>query len=105
MGRHRVYTSDAERQRAYRAHLKAAADNAATASRPPGRPPSRPSRLMVLRKGAEDLQQEYAHWLDTLPESLQDGARAARLSETIESLEEVVATLSQLEPPRGFGRD
>jgi hypothetical protein len=40
-----------------------------------------------------------------LPDSLQDGDQGARLAETIEQLGLVVDTLSEINPPRGFGRD
>lgn len=104
MARNRVYASDAERQQAYR-------DRRATIPRistPPirrRRQPSRPSRLIALCAGAEQLQCEYQVWLESLPEALQEGDQAARLTEAIEALETVVDLLSQIEPPRGFGRD
>jgi hypothetical protein len=60
---------------------------------------------VALCNAAEQLQGEYQAWLDSLPEPLQEGDQATRLTETIEALEAVVDLLSQLEPPRGFGRD
>ena len=107
MGRSKLYASDAERQRAYRARLKVSHITAAstTVKKRPRRPPSRPRRLAALQEAAEDLQNEYQTWLDSVPDSLQDSSQATRLTETIESLGEVVDLLSQLDPPRGFGRD
>jgi hypothetical protein len=51
------------------------------------------------------LKGEYDEWLDSLPESLQDGTTAERLAETIEQLEAVYDLLVEIQPPRGYGRD
>jgi len=48
------------------------------------------------------LQNEYAAWLDALPESLHDSATAEAL-QTIVDLD--LDTLASAEPPRGYGRD
>jgi hypothetical protein len=51
------------------------------------------------------LQQEYEDWLHALPESLQESSLAERLQEAVDNLAEVVDLLSEIELPRGFGRD
>lgn len=105
MGRPRLYATPADRQAAYRLRSAALDKNAAQASTRPRRQPSRPTRLAMLVQMAEDLQHEYETWLESLPEALQDGDQAARLAETIEQLQAVVDLLSEVTPPRGFGRD
>lgn len=106
MPRNRLYLSDAERQQAYRDRRAGISGNDIV-SIPVARrrQPSRPSRLAALCNGATQLQGEYQAWLESLPEALQDGDQATRLTEAIEALEAVVDLLSQIEPPRGFGRD
>jgi hypothetical protein len=52
--------------------------------------------------GLVQAQAEYAAWLDSLPESLQDSATAEALRAICElDLSELQAVI----PPRGFGRD
>jgi hypothetical protein len=51
------------------------------------------------------LFDEYEDWLAALPESLQDSDQATRLTETIDQLAAVIDLLSDIDPPRGFGRD
>lgn len=106
MARERLYTSDAERQKAYRARLTAV-PKPTLASSPPARRRqlSRPARLLALCSGLEQLKGEYEAWLDNLPEPLQEGNQGTRLTEAIEALERVVGLLSEIEPPLGFGRD
>jgi hypothetical protein len=49
-----------------------------------------------------ELQAEYAAWLESLPENLQDGATA----EALRAICELDLTeLQAVTPPRGFGRD
>lgn len=106
MSRARQHASAAERQRAYRQRL---------ASRSPGptrslplpsrRALSRPARLAGLQAAVQQLHDEYENWLNSLPESLQDGQQASLLVETVEQLESVLELLSEIHPPRGFGRD
>jgi hypothetical protein len=104
MPTNRVYTSNAERQKAYRlrhaARLKAPPE-----PRTRRRQTSRPARLAALLTAVEELQQEYETWRDSLPESLRESEQADRLTETIEQLETVGELLSQIQPPKGFGRD
>jgi hypothetical protein len=49
-----------------------------------------------------DLQAEYAAWLDTMPDSLREGATAQAL-QAIVDLD--LGELAAIEPPRGYGRD
>jgi hypothetical protein len=60
---------------------------------------------MTLCSGAEQLRDEYQTWLDSLPDGLGEGEQAARLTQAIETLDTVVDMLSEIQPPRGFGRD
>ena len=48
------------------------------------------------------LQAEYAAWLDVLPDSLRDSAKAEPL-EAITDLD--LTALDDIKPPRGYGRD
>ena len=49
-----------------------------------------------------NLQEEYSHWLDALPDNQQDSATAEALRAIVEfDLSDLLA----IEPPRGFGRD
>lgn len=106
MGRKRLYDSVAERQRVYRQRL--ADRTAETASAPktkPKRPVSRPARVALVMAEVQQLHDDYENWLTALPDSIQNGDQAERLRETIEQLETVSDILSELNPPRGFGRD
>lgn len=105
MSRPRIHASNAARQRAYRRRTATIREAPQAPPSPPRRATSRPARLAVLRIEAEALRQEDQGWLDSLPDSLQDGDQGARLAETIEQLGLVVDTLSEINPPRGFGRD
>jgi len=104
MGRKRIYASAAERQRAYRERV---ADAAVPPQPEPRRrrPPSRPTRLAAARAALVQLFDEYEDWLAGIPESLQGTEQAVRLSETIDQLAAVIDLLSEVDPPRGFGRD
>lgn len=105
MARQRVYASDAERQKAYRDRLAASPRLPAIAAVSTRRRQlSRPARLMALCSGIEQLRNEYQGWLDSLPDG-GEGDQAVRLTEAIEALEAVVDMLSEIQPPRGFGRD
>ncbi len=52
--------------------------------------------------GLVDAQAEYAAWLDSLPDSLQDSATAGALRAVCEL---DLTELQAIVPPRGFGRD
>lgn len=105
MARPRLYASAADRQAAYR--LRLADQSGAVPHEPskPRRPPSRPARLAQLLRAAEDLLHEYEAWLESLPEALQEGDQGERLGEAIEQLDTVVGLLSEITPPKGYGRD
>jgi hypothetical protein len=99
--------TDAERQAARRARLKA---EAAAAPKPkpmikrrvvPKRRP-RPQRWRAAVEELIALQSEYADWLASLPEALRGTATADAL-EAIASLD--LSELEAIEPPRGYGRD
>lgn len=107
MGRQRHFATAAGRQRAYR---RRRAGDLGTALRqvPPQktvRQPSRPARIAALQVEVQALLSGYVRWLESLPEALQDGEPAVRLTETIDQLEAVADLLSEMEPPKGFGRD
>lgn len=76
---------------------------------PPGvasrRHRSRPDRLAAMAEGLQDLQGEYEHWLDALPDALAESELADKLADTIEQLETAVDILAGIDLPRGFGRD
>jgi hypothetical protein len=108
MSRIRVYANAAERQRAYRLRLLSAKESLGSVEpqpRKPQRAVSRPRRLAAVLAEVQRLQQEYEHWLEVLPEPLQDTEIGAHLAETIEQLAGVVDLLAQIQLPRGFGRD
>ncbi len=109
MGRREVYTSSAQRQRAYRERTKPKLATGAPGQKPaqiPGRRrPSRPARLAKIENELLDLLQEYEGWLESLPASLGQSDQAARLAETIERLASVADAVAAIDLPRGFGRD
>ena len=105
MGRQRLYQTPADRQKAYRARLSEERGHAKKAPSKPRRLPSRPSRLTRLTAEVQTLTSEYEHWLSVLPEPLQDSDIATRLAETVEQLTMVIDLLTDIHPPRGFGRD
>jgi hypothetical protein len=91
----------AERQARYRQRQ---ADNRAAPARrpPPIRRASRPQQWQAAVATLLRLQEEYAAWLDALPEALRDGATGEALQAIVDlDLDE----LASIEPPRGFGRD
>ena len=92
--------TNAERQARYRA------------ARSRGLPPTRARRPADHRSRAQRwrdavaellaLQRDYAAWLDTMPDNLQESATADALR-VICDLD--LSELQIIEPPRGFGRD
>jgi hypothetical protein len=94
--------SNAERQARYRACHQREATIAATGRRRPTDRRSRPQRWRDAVDTLLALQAEYAGWFAALPDSLQDGAMAAAL-EAIVDLD--LTPLTEIEPPRGYGRD
>jgi len=69
------------------------------------RPADRRSRPQRWRDAVAELvalQDEYTQWLEALPEALQDTATGEALQAIVEF---DLSELSDLDPPRGFGRD
>jgi hypothetical protein len=90
----------AERQARHRAKQRLS-HHAHAVARTPRRPP-RPQRWAAAVAALVALQQEYAAWLDSLPESL-EGSRTAEKLQAIAELD--LDELQTIEPPRGYGRD
>jgi len=89
----------AERQARYRQRHAAAP---LVLYRKPGDRRSRPRRWRDAVTELVRLQEEYAAWLDALPEATRDGATGQALQAIVDlDLGEIIA----IEPPRGFGRD
>jgi hypothetical protein len=108
MNRNRLYTSNAERQKAYRERLAAthpAAPTIPAISLKRKRPPSRPERLALVLTEVQALAAEYEEWLEALPEQFQEGTLADKLSDTVEKLNGAADLLSEVDVPKGFGRD
>ncbi len=92
--------TDAERQARYRAAHAAGAPVIRT--RRPADHRSRAKRWDDDVASLVKAQIEYAAWLDSLPDSLQDSATAEALHAICDlDLSELQAVV----PPRGFGRD
>jgi hypothetical protein len=92
--------TDAERQARYRAARANSAPVIRIRRRADHR--GRAQRWNDNVAGPVQAQAEYAAWLDSLPESLQDSATAEALRAICElDLGELQAVI----PPRGFGRD
>ena len=92
--------TNAERQAKFREAHKDGAPK--IRYRKPGDRRSRAQRWRDAVAELVELQQEYQAWLDSLPESLAEGATA----EALQAICEI--DLSELEssaPPRGYGRD
>ena len=92
--------TDAERQARYRAAR--ALGTPIIRTRRPADHRSRARRWTDHVTGLVEAQIEFAAWLDSLPENLQDTATAEALRAICEfDLSELQAVV----PPRGFGRD
>ena len=90
----------AERQARYRARH---ADGApAVRYRRPADRRTRPQRWRDAVAELLALQEEYAAWLDALPEGLRDGATGEALQAVVDL---DLGEISAIDPPRGFGRD
>ena len=90
----------AERQARYRA-AHAAGAPVVRIRRPVDRR-SRVQRWNDTVAGLVDLQEEYAAWLDALPDNQQHSATADALRAIVDL---DLLELQAIEPPRGFGRD
>jgi hypothetical protein len=92
--------TDAERQARYRAARAAGAPVIRT--RRPADHRSRARRWNDAVADLTNLQAEYAAWLESLPDNLQDTATA----EALRAITELdLGELQAIVPPRGFGRD
>jgi hypothetical protein len=92
--------TDAERQARYRAAH--ASGTPVIRTRRPTDHRGRARRWTDHVAGLVDAQIEYAAWLDSLPDSLQDSATADALRAICEL---DLGELQAIVPPRGFGRD
>jgi len=104
MGRSKIHKTNADRQRAYRGRLAAQPPITQQPQRP-RRQASRPMRLARAKAIILELFDEYEDWHASMPENLQESEQAHRLSETVDHLAAIIDILSEIEPPRGFGRD
>jgi len=95
--------TNAERQAAYVARLKAGIAPAKPARRPQDRR-SRPTRWVDALAVLEGLLDEWQAARDALPENLGDGAYAEKLDAVLD-LREHVEALQAADLPLGFGRD
>jgi len=92
--------TDAERQARYRAAR--ATGSPVIRTRRPTDHRGRARRWTDHVAGLVEAQIEFAAWLDSLPDSLQDSATAEALRAICDlDLSELQAVI----PPRGFGRD
>ena len=105
MGRKRLYANDAERQQACRERVQAAREAMPAILCTKLRLPSRPARLAAVIAELQRLQQEYAAWLDRLPDNFTGGDLSDLLEQTIEELGSAQEILENIELPKGFGRD
>ena len=103
MGRKRIYANAAERQKAHR--QRAAGEPLPPAAPSKQRKLSRPMRLAAAVASLSKLQDEYQQWLDGLPEFQEGSEQETKLTEAIELLEQALDTLSEIQLPKGFGRD
>ena len=89
----------AERQARHRA---AKAGASVVRFRRPADRRARARRWTDTVAGLTDLRDEYAAWLDALPDNQRDSATAEALRAIVEL---DLSELQAIEPPRGFGRD
>ncbi len=92
--------TDAERQARHRATWAAKAPVIRT--RRPADHRGRARRWHDAVAELAELQAQYAVWLETLPDSLQDGTTAEALRAVCDL---DLTDLQAIDPPRGFGRD
>ena len=99
-GEHPV--SGAERQARYRARLESRKTTPVVRYRRPADRRTRPQRWHDTVAELITLQAEYAAWAERLPDGLRDTATAEALQAIIDL---DLSDLSDIEPPRGYGRD
>ena len=93
--------SNAERQARHRARQDEQAGSTIRYRRPADRR-TRPQRWRDAVAELLALQADYAAWADALPDALRETATAEAL-QTIVDLD--LTNLTDIEPPRGYGRD
>ena len=94
--------SNAERQARYRARREAQKAAPVIRYRRPADRRTRAQRWYDTIAGLVTLRDEYAAWLETLPDNLRDSATGVALQAIVDlDLDELLA----IEPPRGYGRD
>lgn len=93
--------TNAERQARYRARKAEQAQTTIRYRRPVDRR-TRPQRWHAAVAELLALQAEYTAWADALPDALRDTATAEAL-QVIADLD--ISDLTDIEPPRGYGRD
>lgn len=103
--RPRLHTSNADKQRAYRARQRQreAPPMAAQSESPvvkEERRPTRPARIAGLVNAIDELAHEYRTWREAIPPNLASGPLAEQLDETIGRLEGALELLAEIEPPR-----
>lgn len=106
MGRNRIYTDAAERQKAYRERLQQRGyEQKPVVAVRPIRKKSRPARLTLLIDAAQCLHDEYEDWLNGRPDALESSVQYQKAEDTVEKLAAVLELLGEIDPPRGYGRD
>ena len=94
--------SNAERQARYRARHHDQPAPAIIRLRRPIERRSRPQRWRDAVDTLLTLQAEYAEWLAALPATLQESPTAEALNAIVDL---DLASLAEVDPPRGYGRD
>ena len=94
--------SNAERQARYRARHHDQPTQAITRLRRPTDRRSRPQRWRDAVDTLLTLQAEYADWLAALPDTLHESLTAEALNAIVDL---DLASLAEVDPPRGYGRD
>jgi len=92
----------AERQARYRARQQTQQATPVIRYRRPADRRTRPQRWKAAVAELIALQAEYAAWADAMPDGLRDTATAENL-QAITDLD--LEALTDIEPPRGYGRD
>jgi hypothetical protein len=95
--------TNAERQRAYIARLRAGIPTAPKPRKPVDRR-AKPRRWDDAVNELLSLLDDYQQARDNLPDSLAETAYVAKLDAIIE-LRELIETLADADLPKGFGRD
>ena len=105
MGRKRIYANGAERQKAHRQRAAGEAAPAPPAGLAKKKNLTRPMRLNAAVAAVRRLQEEYQQWLDSLLDFQEGSELEERLTETVEFMDQALELLSEIQLPKGFGRD